>query len=105
LIRRARAVESARDAMSLFELDSASRQETDPTGSSERMAELRSVVAHTFGIESLRPFQEEAIRANLGGRDLLLVLPTGGGKSLCFQAPALVRGGLTLVVSPLIALM
>jgi ATP-dependent DNA helicase RecQ len=105
LIRRARAVESARDAMSLFERDSASRQETDPTGSSERMAELRSVVAHTFGIESLRPFQEEAIRANLAGRDLLLVLPTGGGKSLCFQAPALVRGGLTLVVSPLIALM
>ncbi len=67
--------------------------------------ELRAAVARTFGIEGLRPFQEEAIRANLDGRDLLLVLPTGGGKSLCFQAPALVRPGLTLVVSPLIALM
>ncbi len=69
------------------------------------LAELRAAVAHAFGIHELRPFQEEAIRANLSGRDLLLVLPTGGGKSLCFQAPALVRPGLTLVVSPLIALM
>jgi ATP-dependent DNA helicase RecQ len=68
-------------------------------------AELRAAVQHAFGISELRPFQEQAIRANLEGRDLLLVLPTGGGKSLCFQAPALVRPGLTLVVSPLIALM
>jgi len=71
----------------------------------DALAELRAVVARVFGIEELRPFQEQAIRANLAGRDLLLVLPTGGGKSLCFQAPALVRPGLTLVVSPLIALM
>src|SRR5262245_9130978 len=69
------------------------------------LRELRAAVARVFGIESLRPFQEAAIRASLGGRDLLLVLPTGGGKSLCFQAPALVRPGPTLVVSPLIALM
>jgi ATP-dependent DNA helicase RecQ len=69
------------------------------------LRELRARVAHVFGIERLRPFQEEAIRASLAGRDLLLVLPTGGGKSLCFQAPALVRPGFTLVVSPLIALM
>ncbi|MBK7643370.1 MAG: RecQ family ATP-dependent DNA helicase [Planctomycetes bacterium] len=67
--------------------------------------ELRAEVARVFGIESLRPFQEHAIEASLAGRDLVLVLPTGGGKSLCFQAPALVRPGLTLVVSPLIALM
>jgi ATP-dependent DNA helicase RecQ len=71
----------------------------------DALAELRATVARVFGIEELRPFQEQAIRANLAGRDLLLVLPTGGGKSLCFQAPALVRPGLTLVVSPLIALM
>ncbi len=71
----------------------------------DELAELRAAVARVFGIESLRPFQEQALRANLAGRDLLLVLPTGGGKSLCYQAPALVRGGLTLVVSPLIALM
>jgi len=67
--------------------------------------ELRAEVARVFGIGELRPFQEEAIRASLEGRDLVLVLPTGGGKSLCFQGPALVRPGLTLVVSPLIALM
>jgi ATP-dependent DNA helicase RecQ len=69
------------------------------------LVELRATVARVFGIHELRPFQEASIRANLAGRDLLLVLPTGGGKSLCFQAPALVRAGLTLVVSPLIALM
>lgn len=67
--------------------------------------DLHEAVARTFGIARLRPFQDEAIAANLAGRDLLLVLPTGGGKSLCFQAPALVRPGFTLVVSPLIALM
>ena len=67
--------------------------------------ELRAEVARVFGIEQLRPFQEQAIEASLARRDLVLVLPTGGGKSLCFQAPALVRPGLTLVVSPLIALM
>ena len=49
--------------------------------------------------------QEQAIHAALAGRDSLVVLPTGGGKSLCYQAPAIVRGGLTVVVSPLIALM
>ena len=75
-----------------------------PTAS-PTLAALHEAVARTFGITRLRPFQEEAIAANLAGRDLLLVLPTGGGKSLCFQAPALVRPGLTLVVSPLIALM
>jgi ATP-dependent DNA helicase RecQ len=79
--------------------------EPSPTLAAPKLAELREAVRHAFGIEELRPFQEEAIRANLEGRDLLLVLPTGGGKSLCFQAPALVRPGVTLVVSPLIALM
>jgi len=69
------------------------------------LAALHEAVARTFGITRLRPFQDEAIAANLANRDLLLVLPTGGGKSLCFQAPALVRPGFTLVVSPLIALM
>jgi ATP-dependent DNA helicase RecQ len=71
----------------------------------DELLELRAAIARVFGIVELRPFQEVALRANLAGRDLVLVLPTGGGKSLCFQAPALVRAGLTLVVSPLIALM
>ena len=58
-----------------------------------------------FGFASFRPLQEEIIRDSLAGRDVFAVLPTGGGKSLCFQLPALVRPGLMVVVSPLIALM
>ncbi len=58
-----------------------------------------------WGFDSFLPQQEEAIAAGLDGRDALVVLPTGGGKSLCYQIPALVRGQLTVVVSPLIALM
>jgi ATP-dependent DNA helicase RecQ len=68
-------------------------------------AELFAAVRRHWGFESLRPIQEQAIRAVLNNRDSLVVMPTGGGKSLCFQAPAVVRGGLTVVVSPLIALM
>jgi ATP-dependent DNA helicase RecQ len=58
-----------------------------------------------WGYTSFRPLQRNAVEAVVDGRDSLLVLPTGGGKSLCFQIPALVREGLALVVSPLIALM
>ena len=76
-----------------------------PSDPADQMERLRALVARTWGIPRLRSLQEEAIRANLAGRDLLLVLPTGGGKSLCYQAPALVREGLTVVVSPLISLM
>ncbi|MGB2718085.1 MAG: DNA helicase RecQ [Vicinamibacterales bacterium] len=69
------------------------------------MDALREVLARYWGFESFRPLQEDAIRAILDGRDSIVVLPTGGGKSLCFQAPALVRDGLALIVSPLISLM
>jgi ATP-dependent DNA helicase RecQ len=58
-----------------------------------------------WGYTSFRPLQREAMEAVLAGRDSLLVLPTGGGKSICFQAPALVKDGLAVVVSPLISLM
>jgi ATP-dependent DNA helicase RecQ len=58
-----------------------------------------------FGFTSFRPLQEEIIRDALAGKDVFALLPTGGGKSLCFQLPAMTRQGLTLVVSPLIALM
>ena len=58
-----------------------------------------------FGFTSFRPLQEEIIRDSLAGKDVFALLPTGGGKSLCFQLPALARDGLTVVVSPLIALM
>jgi ATP-dependent DNA helicase RecQ len=66
---------------------------------------LLSLLKQTFGFSSFRPLQEEIIRDALSGRDVLALLPTGGGKSLCFQLPALVRPGLTVVVSPLISLM
>ncbi len=58
-----------------------------------------------FGLREFRPGQREAVQAALDGRDSLVVMPTGGGKSLCYQLPALADGGLVLVVSPLIALM
>jgi len=58
-----------------------------------------------FGFPSFRPGQEEIVEAVLAGRDTLAIMPTGGGKSLCFQLPALCRDGVTVVISPLIALM
>jgi ATP-dependent DNA helicase RecQ len=67
--------------------------------------ELRTALKKYFGFDSFRPLQEEIIRNTLEGRDVMAILPTGGGKSLCFQLPALIRPGLTVVVSPLIALM
>ncbi|MBI3862478.1 MAG: DNA helicase RecQ [Planctomycetia bacterium] len=67
--------------------------------------ELIAVIRRHWGFDTLRPLQAAAMRTVLDGRDSLLVLPTGGGKSLCYQAPALVRGDTTVVVSPLIALM
>ena len=62
-------------------------------------------VARYWGYTSFRPLQREAMDAVLAGRDSIVVLPTGGGKSLCFQAPAVVHQGLAVVVSPLISLM
>ena len=64
-----------------------------------------AVVRRYWGFDGLRPLQGEAIVAALAGRDSLVVLPTGGGKSLCYQVPPLVSGGTDVVVSPLIALM
>ncbi len=66
---------------------------------------LLAALERSFGFSSFRPLQEEIIRDALAGRDVLAVLPTGGGKSLCFQLPAVLRPGLAVVVSPLIALM
>src|SRR5437899_2651675 len=66
---------------------------------------LSALLKEHFGFDSFLPLQEEIIGDSLAGRDVFAVLPTGGGKSLCFQLPALARPGLTVVVSPLIALM
>ena len=64
-----------------------------------------ALLREIWGFDSLRPSQHAAISSILEGRDTLVVMPTGGGKSLCYQAPAIFRGGMTIVVSPLIALM
>ncbi len=67
--------------------------------------QLLPLLKQYFGFRSFRPLQEEIIRDALAGKDVFALLPTGGGKSLCFQLPAMARAGLTVVVSPLIALM
>src|SRR6202161_3130239 len=66
---------------------------------------LRELLESVFGFAQFRANQEEVCRAGIAGRDLLLVMPTGAGKSLCYQLPAIARGGTALVISPLIALM
>lgn len=69
------------------------------------LEQARVTLLRHFGYPDFRAPQLRAVQAVLSGRDALIVLPTGGGKSLCFQVPALVRGGLTIVISPLISLM
>lgn len=68
-------------------------------------SDLHAALEKTFGFREFRPLQEDAIRTSLEGRDVLVVMPTGAGKSLCFQLPAILTDGLTLVISPLVALM
>ncbi|MEO8199134.1 MAG: RecQ family ATP-dependent DNA helicase [Gemmatimonadota bacterium] len=71
----------------------------------ERLQHARRLLLDNFGYRDFRPAQLRVVQSILGGHDTLGVLPTGGGKSICFQIPALVLGGLTIVVSPLISLM
>src|ERR1043165_6226179 len=66
---------------------------------------LPAVISRPWGQDGFRPLQQEAMTASLQGRDSLVVMPTGGGKSLCYQAPALLKEHVTVVVSPLISLM
>ena len=69
------------------------------------MADSATLLCDIFGFDAFRPGQEEIVEAVAAGRDVLAIMPTGGGKSLCFQLPALMRAGVTVVISPLIALM
>ena len=69
------------------------------------LADARALLERHFGYPAFRPGQRDVVASILAGRDVLAVLPTGAGKSVCFQVPALALGGLTVVVSPLISLM
>src|ERR1700745_445894 len=74
-------------------------------GPKHSLAALQEVIVRHWGFRTLRPLQEQSMEAVSAGRDSVVVLPTGGGKSLCYQAPAVLRGDTTVVISPLIALM
>ena len=67
--------------------------------------DIHAVLERVWGYTQFRPKQEEIIRSVLAGKDTMALLPTGGGKSLCFQVPALAMGRMCLVISPLIAMM
>ena len=71
----------------------------------ENQSNPLDVLKEYWGYDSFRPMQEDIVNAAVAGKDVLAILPTGGGKSVCFQVPALIRPGTALVVTPLIALM
>ena len=78
--------------------DLPAKEEHDPI---EPMERARAFMRRTFGFHEFRPGQQELLEAVFEGSDTLVIMPTGGGKSLCYQVPAFLRGGLSLVISPL----
>ena len=69
------------------------------------MTDLQTLLRDIFGFDQFRAGQQDIVEAVCAGKNVLAIMPTGGGKSLCYQLPALLRDGLTVVISPLIALM
>ena len=94
-----------KSAMSLGKLASADEGSTVPIANRPVTTNLNVLLKERFGFDSFRPYQEAICKDVVDGLDSLLVMPTGAGKSLCYQLPGLARGGATLVISPLIALM
>jgi ATP-dependent DNA helicase RecQ len=78
---------------------------TDTAHSSPELNQAQTILQHSFGYHDFRPPQDQIIEHLLTGGDALVIMPTGGGKSLCYQIPAMIRAGVGVVVSPLIALM
>jgi ATP-dependent DNA helicase Q1 len=105
------------DRKNLLKLQLESLQSTTSTGTSSTPSsdweggafpwdtKTRSILQNTFKMEVFRPLQLSCINATLSGKDVILIMPTGGGKSLCYQLPAILGQGLTLVISPLVSLM
>ena len=92
--------------MSTMATSDANRQDNDKTGSAKQQGrKIQRLLRTVFGIERLRTGQQEVIDSVLAGRDTLAIMPTGSGKSLCYQIPAALLPGATVVVSPLISLM
>src|ERR1700732_388064 len=78
--------------------------ETTSATEEQQGMDLGPTLKRHFGSAQSRPLQREIISDSLAGRDVLVLMPTGGGKSLCFQLPAVILAGVTMVISPLIAL-